>query len=121
VAAVCHGPAIFPGIIDNETGKSIVHGKSITGFTREAEYTMDVMKFLNSWDRPLVDDWAEQLGAKCECIFPKPSFSVLTVADVRGAGVWDDYHVKENRLITGQNPQSAASTAYAALHTFEGL
>lgn len=115
---MCHGPAIFKGIVDKE-GKPIIAEKSITGFTREAEYTMDVMKFLNSWDRPLIDDWAEQLGAKCE--YASLVVALLILADVRGAGIWDDFIVKENRLVTGQNPQSARSAAYATLHAFEAL
>src|SRR5208282_2420075 len=32
VGTVCHGPAILPGIIDSTTGKSIVEGKTVTGF-----------------------------------------------------------------------------------------
>jgi putative intracellular protease/amidase len=48
---------------------------------------------------------------------------ILTVpcTDVRGAGVWDDYHVVDGRLVTGMNPQSAKSTAKAALEVFEKL
>lgn len=64
-ATVCHGAAILPGVV-GEDGKPIAAGKTVTGFTREAEYTMDVMKFLNTWNRPLIDDWCEQLGAKCK-------------------------------------------------------
>ena len=30
VGTVCHGPAIMPGIIDSKTGKSIIHGKTVT-------------------------------------------------------------------------------------------
>lgn len=62
----CHGPSIFPGIIDSKTGKSIIDGKTITGFTTEAEDTMEVMPAIRSWKEPLVDEWAEKLGAKCK-------------------------------------------------------
>ena len=37
VGTVCHGPAILPGIIDPKTGKSIIEGKTVTGFTLEGE------------------------------------------------------------------------------------
>jgi D-lactate dehydratase len=37
VGAVCHGPAIMPGVIDSKTGKSIIHGMTVTGFTIEGE------------------------------------------------------------------------------------
>jgi hypothetical protein len=35
VGAVCHGPVIMPGIVDSKNGKSIIHGKTVTGFTIE--------------------------------------------------------------------------------------
>jgi putative intracellular protease/amidase len=41
--------------------------------------------------------------------------------DVRPAGVWDDFHFTDGRLVTGTNPQSARSTAKAALEIFESL
>jgi hypothetical protein len=65
----CHGEAIFPGVIDAETGKSIINGKSITGFTTEAEYDMHIMDPIRSWGEPLIDEWAEKLGAKCTSVF----------------------------------------------------
>lgn len=45
----------------------------------------------------------------------------LCSADSRSKGVWDDYHVTQGRLITGMNPQSATSTAQAALEAFNKL
>lgn len=65
----CHGEAIFPGIIDSTTGKSVIAGKTITGFTTQAEYDMHVMDPIRSWGEPLVDEWAEKLGAKCTLFF----------------------------------------------------
>lgn len=41
--------------------------------------------------------------------------------DIRSAGVWDDYNVVDGRIVTGQNPQSATSTAKAVLEVFEKL
>jgi len=105
VSAVCHGGAIFPGIIDPETGKSIIAGKTITGFTTEAENDMGIMDTIRTWKEPLMDEWAEKLGAKY----------------VRADGVWDDFHIADGRLVTGMNPQSAHSTAKAALEVFEKL
>ena len=37
----CHGAAILPGIVDNSTGENVAKGKNVTGFTREAEYSME--------------------------------------------------------------------------------
>ena len=61
----CHGPAIFPGVIDATTGKSIIAGKTITGFTTEAEYDMKLMDTLTTWKEPMVEEMAASLGAKC--------------------------------------------------------
>jgi hypothetical protein len=67
-ACSCHGPAIFPGVIDPSTNKSIIHGKTITGFTTQGEYDMEIMDIIRGWGEPLVDEWAERLGAKCESL-----------------------------------------------------
>jgi putative intracellular protease/amidase len=41
--------------------------------------------------------------------------------DSRSAGVWDDYHVVDGRLVSGMNPQSAKSTTVAAVEVFDKL
>ncbi|KIW57792.1 hypothetical protein PV05_02351 [Exophiala xenobiotica] len=105
LSAVCHGEAIFAGVVDSTTGKSVVAGKTITGFTTEAEYDMHVMDAIRSWGEPLIDEWAEKLGAKY----------------VRADGVWDDFHVTDGRIVTGMNPQSGKSTAKAAVDVYEKL
>ena len=61
----CHGEALLPGVIDSATGKSVITGRTITGFTTEAEYDMHIMDALRSWNEPLIDEWAEKLGGKC--------------------------------------------------------
>jgi len=43
------------------------------------------------------------------------------MSDKRGKGVWDDYHIVDGRLVTGQNPQSATSTAKAVVEAFAKL
>ena len=62
----CHGEAIYPGIIDPSTGESIIKGKTITGFTTEAENDMHVLDAIRSWKEPLIDEMAAQVGAKCK-------------------------------------------------------
>jgi hypothetical protein len=52
--------------MDTTTGKSIINGKTITGFTTEGEYVMKLMDQLKAWGEPLVEELAEQLGAKCK-------------------------------------------------------
>jgi putative intracellular protease/amidase len=66
VASVCHGPAIFTDLIDQATGEPLIKGKTITGFTTEAENTMGIMADLRSWGSDMVEEVAEKNGAKCE-------------------------------------------------------
>jgi hypothetical protein len=72
----CHGEAIYPGVIDPATGESIIKGKTITGFTTQAEYDMHIMDPIRSWGEPLIDEWAAKLGAKCKFL-EAPSNAVL--------------------------------------------
>lgn len=46
VSAVCHGPAILPGILDTSTGKPIIAGKKVTGFAEKGE--VEVCPALNA-------------------------------------------------------------------------
>jgi hypothetical protein len=71
----CHGEALLPGVVDPATGKSLISGRTITGFTTEAEYDMHIMDALRAWNEPLIDEWAEKLGGKCT--FQSFSISVI--------------------------------------------
>ncbi|KAK5735065.1 plasma membrane heat shock protein [Elasticomyces elasticus] len=105
VCSVCHGPAIFPGIIDPATGKSVVHGKTITGFGTQGEEDMGLAATLYKWGKPWVEDVAKALGATYA---PAP-------------GPWDAFHVVDGRVVTGTNPASAQETAEAILEVFKTL
>ncbi|PYH49283.1 class I glutamine amidotransferase-like protein [Aspergillus saccharolyticus JOP 1030-1] len=105
VASVCHGPAIFANMRDQATGAPIIQGRRIAGFTTEAEETMGIMGELRGLGTEMVEELAQRLGAKYE----------------RSAGIWDDFHVVDGRLVTGQNPASATSTAKAAIKVFDKL
>lgn len=48
-------------------------------------------------------------------------FTDFLLIDERSAGIWDDFYVVDGRLVTGQNPASATSTAKAAVEVFEKL
>ena len=45
---------------------------------------MEIMDPIRSWGEPLIDEWAEKLGAKCESLLPFPDlgieYSPVTVA-----------------------------------------
>ncbi|KAF4465716.1 chaperone hsp31 [Fusarium albosuccineum] len=105
VSSVCHGPAIFANLIDPTTNEPLIKGKKITGFTTEAEFDMKIADELKAWNSELVEEVAARLGATYE----------------RSSGVWDDFHVVDGRLVTGQNPASASSTAKAAVDVFNSL
>ncbi len=91
VAAVCHGPAALVGIrLSN--GKFLVDGKSVTGFSNaeeDAAGLTDVMPFL-------LESKLVERGA---------SYSK--------APLWQNHVVVSERLVTGQNPASAAGVGAA--------
>jgi putative intracellular protease/amidase len=105
VAAVCHGPVLLPGVIDPATGKSIIAGKSVTGFTIEGEIVLKVWDKLKSDKVPPVVEAVSKAGA--EYSSPMHPF--------------DDYSITVGRLITGANPASARSAAERALKAFNDL
>jgi putative intracellular protease/amidase len=104
VSAVCHGPAILPGIKVNG-GKSILEGKTITGFPTEGEVIMNIMDKLKQDNLVLMDEAAASAGAKF--VNPPQPF--------------DNFSQVDGRVVTGANPASAASTAKAAIGVFEKI
>jgi putative intracellular protease/amidase len=66
ISSVCHGPAIFANLLDITTGEPLIKGKTITGFTTEAENTMKIMDELRSWNSEMVEEVAARLGATCK-------------------------------------------------------
>ena len=105
VTAVCHGPVLLPGVIDAKTGKSIIAGKSVTGFTIEGEIVLKVWDKLKADKVPPVVDAITKAGAD----YSSPMHP------------FDDYSITVGRLITGANPASARSAAERALKAFDGL
>ncbi|MEJ5102115.1 type 1 glutamine amidotransferase domain-containing protein [Chryseobacterium sp. MYb328] len=93
VAGVCHGPAGLVNIKQNN-GKYLVDGKKINAFTNEEESAVqltDVVPFL-------LENKLKERGAKFE-----------------KSGLWQNHVVTDQRVITGQNPQSAKSVGEAIL------
>lgn len=105
VSAVCHGGAIFPGIIDPETGKSIISGKKVTGFTTQGEEEEGVLDTIISWKRPTIEKAAEEAGATY----------------VAPPGPWAAFAHTDGRIVTGANPASAHVTAEEAVKAFDSL
>ncbi|MGV3569910.1 MAG: type 1 glutamine amidotransferase domain-containing protein [Ramlibacter sp.] len=93
VAAVCHAPGALrhPKSAD---GRSVVHGKSVTGFTNTEEEAVGLTKVVPF----LVEDMLTQNGG-----------TYSKAAD------WQPYVVTDGLLITGQNPASSEPAAKALL------
>lgn len=89
VAAVCHGPAALVNITLTD-GKHLVDGKRVAGFTNDEEAAVGltgVVPFL----------LADELASKGATHVPGDNFTENVVVD--------------QRLVTGQNPQSATGVA----------
>lgn len=99
VSAVCHGPA---GLVNIKlsNGKYLVDGKKINAFTNE-----------------------EEIAVKLENVVP---FSLETKLIERGAkfeksGLWQSHVTVDQRVVTGQNPQSAHGVGEATLKELKKL
>lgn len=93
VSAVCHGPAGLVNVKD-ANGKYLVDGKKINAFTNEEEAAVKMDKVVPfALESKLIER-----GAKFE-----------------KSGLWQDHVAVDQRVITGQNPQSAKSVGEAIL------
>lgn len=105
VGAVCHGPAIFPGVLDGTTGKSVIEGKTVTGFTIEGELIFNILDKLRQDNVVPIVEAVTAVGAY---------YSTAMNA-------FDDYSITSGRVITGTNPQSGRSTAERIVRAFDAL
>lgn len=99
VGAVCHGPSALTSVKLSD-GKYLVEGKDVNSFTN-----------------------AEEVEVKKDKIVP---FMLETRLRERGANFqsaknWGDKVVVSDRLITGQNPQSASSLGKAIVKAFDDI
>ncbi|WP_082859198.1 type 1 glutamine amidotransferase domain-containing protein [Microbulbifer sp. Q7] len=86
VAALCHGPAALLNVTGPD-GKPIIAGKKVAGFSNVEEKAVglaDVVPYL-------LQDELTALGA-----------------NYQEGKAWESFVVQDGRIITGQNPQSAA-------------
>lgn len=85
IAAVCHGPgALLPITLRN--GEKLLATKSVTGFTREEEIDFGTIN-----DIPfLLEESLARSAARYNKVQP-----------------WQEFVIKDGRVITGQNPASA--------------
>ena len=103
VGTVCHGPAILPGVIDSKTGKSIVDGRTVTGFTIEGELVFNILgKMRHDKVVPIV-----------EAVTAAGGYYSTSM------NAFDDYSVTSGRLVTGTNPESGRSTTERIVRLFD--
>ncbi|ADU71873.1 type 1 glutamine amidotransferase domain-containing protein [Pantoea sp. At-9b] len=98
VAAVCHGPSALVNV-KLQDGSLLVAGKHVSAFTDEEEQIVgleNVVPFL-------LTSKLQQQGAIID-----------------GAAAWQDQVSVDGRLVTGQNPQSAASVGKAIVQVLQG-
>src|SRR5215470_6718944 len=105
VGTVCHGPAILPGIIDSKTGRSIVEGKTVTGFTIEGELIFRILDKLR----------ADGVVPVIEAVKAAGAFYSGSV------GAFDDYSITCGRVVTGTNPESGRSATERGVKLFDKL
>lgn len=95
VAAVCHGPAALVNVKLSD-GKYLVDGKDVNSFTDAEEQEVGLAKAVPF----LLESRLRERGAR-----------------FHGGKNWENKVVVSGRLITGQNPQSAASLAKEIVET----
>ncbi|NQX39371.1 type 1 glutamine amidotransferase domain-containing protein [Pedobacter steynii] len=99
VSAVCHGPAGLVNIrLSN--GKFLIDGKKVSGFTNEEEIAVKLEKVVPF----LLEDQLKARGG----IYEK-------------SAAWQEHVVTDQRLVTGQNPQSAKAVGEAVKKALENL
>jgi len=96
VGAVCHGPAIFDGLILPSTGKSILAGKTATGFSTTAEQKSDVLGWMRQHNYKTMEEIVSGAGGKWEEHASNPMAEFVRT---------------DARVCTGMNPASAAKVA----------
>ncbi|MDA9451266.1 MULTISPECIES: hypothetical protein [unclassified Bradyrhizobium] len=105
IAAVCHGGAIFTGITDPETGRSVIADKEVTGFSTEGDRLAGVLDRIHGDGVKTTEESAVAAGAKY--VAPPEPFG--------------PFMVSSGRIVTGANPASAHITAVAAIDAFDKI
>lgn len=98
VAAVCHGPAALVEV-KLSNGEYLVAGKDVSAFTNEEEEAVGLTKVVPF----LLEDRLKARGARFV-----------------GAPKWRSQVVVSGRLVTGQNPASAAAVARSVVQVLAG-
>jgi putative intracellular protease/amidase len=98
VAAVCHGPAALVDV-RLSSGDFLVAGKRVTGFSNDEEEAAELTKVVPF----LLESALIDRGGRYQ----------------KAAGLWREHVVTDGRLVTGQNPASAAGVGKAVAELLE--
>jgi D-lactate dehydratase len=93
----------MPGIIDSKTGKSIIAGKTVTGFTIEGELIFNILDKLRQ----------DKVVPVVEAVTAAGGYYSTSM------NAFDDYFVTSDRIVTGTNPQSGRSAAERIVRLFD--
>ena len=63
VSATCHGAALLPKVLDSKSGRSIIEGKTVTGFTIEGEQILGLLDKLRKDKVVLIEEAVTAVGA----------------------------------------------------------
>ncbi|MCJ1470328.1 hypothetical protein MMC07_008973 [Pseudocyphellaria aurata] len=99
VSAVCHGPALLPGIIEASTGKPLIQGKKVTGFAEKGEVEVGALDSMRKDGVQTIEELVKAVDGNY--IEPPTALGDFTTTD--------------GRIVTGVNPASAKSTAEATV------
>lgn len=106
IGAVCHGPAALVNIKNSE-GQPLAAGKTVTGFTNDEENSFDFMQYYPECPKThtkSLEDLLRAVGANY----------------CKGAPQ-TEHVVRDERIVTGQNPASAVGVAAQMLEIMQQL
>jgi putative intracellular protease/amidase len=95
----------MPGVIDAKTGKSIIDGKTVTGFTIEGELIFNILDKMR----------ADKVVPIVEAVTAAGAYYSTSM------NAFDDYSVTSGRVVTGTNPESGRSTAERIVRVFDAM
>jgi len=102
VAAVCHGPAVLGGL-KLSNGEYLVKGRRANAFTVEEEEKVSALAWLRQNNMPTCSELITRAGGVYE----------------KGPAM-KEFVINDGRLVTGQNPASAAGVAQRAIEVSQG-
>jgi len=108
IAAVCHGPAIFAGLKDKNSGELIIRGKKATGFSERGEKMMMAEGKMKEFGMATMREVISSAGG----IWQEPT-------DV-ATNPMSPFVVVDGRIVTGVNPMSAADVAQKTVELLNG-